>query len=65
MMHQDLATYREFLEQAFLDTSRHIGEGPTFSTLLDERGDGRVVTVSYLARAGHELPYADDRAPGE
>ena len=58
-VHESIATYRTFLERAFLDASRHIGEGPAFTTLLGERGDGRVVAVSYLGRAGRGLPQVD------
>jgi hypothetical protein len=51
LRHLQIDDYRDFVHRAFLDSADPVWDGPTFSTILDQQPDGRVVTVSYLARA--------------
>jgi len=58
-VHENVDTYREFIRAAFMSAKHPLDAGPGMTTLLDSK-DGRVRSVSYLARPGHELPRPDD-----
>jgi hypothetical protein len=61
--HADLARYHAFVKTAFRNQATRLWNAPGFSTLADDASDstraGALVTVSYIAREGHELPPTD------
>jgi hypothetical protein len=54
--HPGLESYQAFTRAAFLDPSTRLGDGGLFSTVRADPVDGKLVTLSYLARDGEELP---------
>jgi hypothetical protein len=55
-VHEDLGSYRQFVEKAFQDPETRVWNGGFFSTPVDKRDDGTLVIVAYLAREGEALP---------
>jgi len=58
--HADLAAFRTFAQNAFLNTVTRLGNSGFFSSLVgDSNADGPLTAVAYLAREGKQLPDPD------
>jgi len=54
-VHQGLESYRTFVQDAFISPETKLWNGGFFSAEFADPIDGKLVTVSYLAREGEEL----------
>lgn len=65
-VHEGLESYRQFVQGAFMNPETKLWNGGFFSTELAAPVDGKLVTVSYLAREGEDLsPVAELPQGGE
>jgi hypothetical protein len=61
--HADLDRSQTFVRTAFMTPGRQVWNGGFLSMRAGDSADGKVVTVTYLAREGKELPMKELLAP--
>jgi hypothetical protein len=61
--HADLDGSQSFVRTAFMTPGRQVWNGGFLSMRAGDSTDGKVVTVTYLAREGRELPMQELLAP--
>jgi hypothetical protein len=55
-VHQGLESYRQFVQDAFMNPETKLWNGGFFLIQLADPVDGKLVTIAYLARDGAKLP---------